>query len=550
MHEFTNVIEKTLLVQHAVKRLGPFLRLVLRMEDPSNLLNLLSFELKSTFETDIIILFKKKDLTYEKIYSDSKEKIEVPDCFDIISPTLADILHSLDCNYLVTNNPIYGKQDQEILALFSKLPFSNMQLEKTQRRIIKVVSRRLLTLINQANLPSQKVNDGLLAGEKLEKLSLENTRLKNQIDKRVEFFANMSHEIRTPLNTIVGLAQIVESNERKNENRLNDETLENIRAIESSSLYLLQLVNDYLDYSQINSGKVQINNENFNLPKMIENIALSFKAIDPSNEYIIKMENICPNYNGDKGKIISILNNLLLYASKNSKNETIRVHASNSIKNTLRISVFNTREYKEPIHFAKVFEEFGTPTDKTDFQCAGIGLTLVRKMTGLLKGKAWAHKNHIDGNGLGITVEVKVKKVSEVLPDREPTVENDTEKVKIKRILVVDDTPMNIFLMRKVFSNTDYQVEYTNGGHSAISLFKKHEFDLVLMDLVMPEINGQETACEIRKLENLYRRNPCRIMALTADGTQKIEDLKPFGIDFKMMKPFRLDMFRDALQTL
>ena len=372
---------------------------------------------------------------------------------------------------------------------------------------------------------------------------------------KTTFLSNMSHEIRTPLNVILGLAELfTEDNFTGSEKEF-----ENIEIIKFSAENLLTLVNDILDFSKINAGKMNIQQVDFNLFEVIENLAAGFthKAKEKGLNYSTHLDETAPKFvKGDQFRLSQILNNLLSNAIK----FTSKGHVSLSIKvkekfeDRVRL-VFEVKD--TGIGIAKesqkeIFESFYQTIDEKGEKPigTGLGLSITKQLVAMLGGELYVKSNVGKGTVFGFKITYPISNLNE-----SAIVSSDMHRdaahmaLRGKHILVAEDNKLNQLFITQLLNQWEANVTIANNGFEAIDAVKKDTFDLILMDVHMPIVNGLEATKEIRKFADSTKDTP--IVACSADVfPESRRQAEEAGVDFYITKPVNKESIKEILFLL
>ena len=348
------------------------------------------------------------------------------------------------------------------------------------------------------------------------------------------FIANMSHELRTPLNAIVGFSDLLYKDE------LDKKKLKYLSAIKSASDSLLFLVNDILDLSKIESGIIQFDKNSFSLKSVIEQVfsVLSLKAEQKKIEFKYSINTSVPKYIiTDKNRLIQVLNNLLNNAIKFTDKGKVYLEVSSKKKASKVELVFSIKDTGIGIKADKldaIFNRFTQAESSTTriYGGTGLGLNISKLIVKRQGGDIGVRSTFNIGSEFWFTLPVEeVQDLDEVLEIDESTVET-----LHATILVCEDNELNRILLYSIFKETNFKVQFAENGLQGIELVKKNTFDLILMDLQMPHLDGYETTKIIRN--ELKLKMP--IIALTAHSLIKEKKIcLDIGMSDYLSKPFR-----------
>ncbi len=367
-----------------------------------------------------------------------------------------------------------------------------------------------------------------------------------------KFLSNMSHEIRTPLNAVIGLSEILMM-----ENPREDQ-IELLRSIKFSGENLLVLINDILDFSKIEEGKIKIESTPFNATQLLTNLKNTFKnkAENKNLEFNLTVDEEVPEIlNGDPHRLSQILVNLIDNAIKFTEEGKIEVRVfclNKSNENiTIKFSVCDTGIGISKEEQEKIFERFEQATTETTrkFGGSGLGLAIIRNLL-RLQGTD-IHVKSKSGEGSEFFFELKFgidqKADSKDKRKGEPK-DQESDKNPSTHILLVEDNEMNMKVAKRFLERWDYSIDTAENGLEAIAKFKANTYDLILMDLHMPEMDGWEASTAIRSIENgSTRKTP--IIALTADVMiNDLDKLYTAGMDDYVTKPFNSDELKAKIE--
>ena len=371
-----------------------------------------------------------------------------------------------------------------------------------------------------------------------------------------DFLSSMSHEIRTPLNAIVGLSEDVK--ERSN---CPEDMKEDLEDIVSASKTLLEIVGNIMDINKIESDKLEIIEMPYNPKKEIETLArvegtrIGEKPID----YKISIaEDIPYQLIGDKAHVKQIVNNLLSNAIKYTEKGVIELTVkciNQGEKCLLMISVKDTGRGIKAEDINKLFTKFerldverNTTTEGT-----GLGLAITKKLVELMNGKINVESRYKEGSIFIVQIPQKIDKLTKPLTEEEllNTAElliNKKVNLSNKRILIVDDNKLNIKVAKRALQDFNLVIEECYNGKECLEKIKAgNSYDLILMDIMMPEMSGETALSELKKIEGF--NTP--VIALTADAIAGAEEkYRQEGFIDYIAKPFTKDQIKIKLDNI
>jgi len=370
------------------------------------------------------------------------------------------------------------------------------------------------------------------------------------------FLMNMSHEIRTPMNAVLGFAHLLE------DSGLNKEQHDHVTLLSKAANELLQILNDILDFSRMESGRVSLESTPFNLDEMVHTLVGDMFPLADKKDLNLSCyvdKKIPDVVLGDPKRLHQILYNLLANAIKFTERGevgvTVYLVRDHHHHIELEFSVKDTGIGISEEDQDKIFESFEQAESGTDrkFGGAGLGLSIVKQLVGLQGGNIFV--NSRPGRGSEFHFRLSILKVKNPDPSEDTAIDQhlkepaNTVPGDGPLILVVDDNPMNRLLVIKILHKKGYQTDTAENGRMAVFNAQRNEYKLILMDLQMPEMDGYEATRQIRAWQNDKRDIP--IIAMTAHATEgERERCLDIGMNEFIPKPFAPDELYQKIDNL
>lgn len=375
-----------------------------------------------------------------------------------------------------------------------------------------------------------------------------------------EFLANMSHEIRTPINAVMGMNEMIlrESSE--------ENILEYAHNIKSASQNLLSLINDILDFSKIESGKMEIVNTRYYFSSLLNDVVnmISIKASQKELKLDIDVDPDIPNdMYGDEVRIrqviINILNNAVKYTHQGSVSFTVSCEKTGVKTVMLKIIVKDTGIGIKKEDLGKLFKNFERLDLKANRNIEGTGLglaityRLVERMDGTIS------VDSVYGEGTTFTVKIPQKYVgNDNIGDfkekyknyiQSQTAYHESFKAKDAKILVVDDNEMNLVVVEKLLKSTEIQITLCRSGQECLDKIEKEHFDIVLLDHMMPEMDGIETLHKANSMP-YHKCKDTPFIALTANAIVGVKEMYlEMGFTDYLSKPIDVKILENMLRN-
>ena len=453
-------------------------------------------------------------------------------------------------NITILNNERLGIDDykkfkeSEKLKEIAQTEYENKEQEKANKfsKLISIFAIALISILSLLSLSLYKNNiirkqSNLLLQEKNKELEIAKDKAEKASKARSEFLSTVSHELRTPLNAINGITHLLlEENPKKNQ-------LDYLSSLKFSGDYLTKFINEILEINKIDSQKSEIEYTSFNLKKLLEDIKHSLKelALVNNNNFKLKIDAAIPDYLvGDPTKLSQIILNLINNALKFTKNGNVTVITNlktlEDKKATLYFEITDTGIGIPEDKLVSVFDSFsqGSIEVNRKYGGSGLGLTIVKKLIQILGGNIELKSVVGEGSTFTFDLEFQISPQQESQMEKKPIIKYNAAKLLNKKILLVEDNKINQMVTKKMLDNKGIICEIIDNGEDAINLLKTKIFDLVLMDVHLPGINGTIATETIRTFDNTTP-----IIALTAISLhENREMLLSFGMNDVITKPF------------
>ena len=438
----------------------------------------------------------------------------------------------------------------EVKEMLERVSQQNKKLMRSNEQLQVEINERKKAedhLKQAHNLLEQRVE------ERTAELAKAKQEAENASKEKDKFLANMSHEIRTPMNAIIGMAQLL------SDTRLTKQQHKYVETINSASDNLLSLINDILDFSKIEAGMITFENKEFDINKLAEQV-LEITAFKCQGEQIKLIKNISsqlPNIiKGDKYRLNQILLNLLSNAVKFTSHGHI----------SLNIELENETDEQDFIHFKvkdtgigipdnklkTIFHNFTQASSETTrkYGGTGLGLSIVKSLVELQGGDIEVSSKEGLGSEFRFTVPYHKAQTNINKNNEERQSSAPKAQVEGKKILVVEDNELNQFLIKSLLLKQKAHVHIANDGLEAVERLKKECFDLVLMDIQMPNMDGYEATKQIRAgIEPDIIKLP--IVAMTAHAlVGEKEKCLTAGMNDYITKPIKIIELTDCLKRV
>ncbi len=364
------------------------------------------------------------------------------------------------------------------------------------------------------------------------------------IKAQEKFLSTVSHEIRTPLNAVLGMTHLLM------QGRPREDQLKLLETLKFSGENLITLINEILDYSKVEAGKLELEASDFNLKKFIQSIKLTYKNLANNKGLVFRLlsEEEIPEYvKGDITRLGQILNNLLSNAVKFTDKGKIvlSIYVEQEQDNTyhLLFEVSDTGIGIPDDKLETVFDPFRQASTSTTrhFGGTGLGLAIVKNLVELHGGKLSVESTVGEGTVFRVTLPFQKADIQLPLSNGRSEFIAEYQSLDGLKVLYVEDVLPNQFLMEGLADNWNIELDTALNGLEALEKVRQNKYDLILMDIQMPEMDGFETTQEIRNLQDAHYIN-IPIVALTASVSDTTrEKIKITGMDDYISKPINPD---------
>lgn len=484
----------------------------------------------------------EKLLNIEKAHSFLKQHMQ-----------LKDSIAHLNMQKLGSEDYVQFKEGERLKTI-EQMDKENKEQQKANKvaKLISILAIALISILSLLSLSLYKNNiirnqSNLLLKEKNNELLLAKEKAEKASKARSEFLSTVSHELRTPLNAINGITHLL-LEENPKESQMNYLT-----SLKFSGNYLLTFINEILEINRIESSAIEVETISFNLKLLIGNIQNSLKELAAinNNAFTIEIDPTIPDYLlGDPTKLSQIFLNLINNALKFTKNGEVKVILQCNERNeeftSIHFKVLDTGIGIPEEKIETIFDSFsqGSIEINRKYGGTGLGLTIVKKLIDILGGKIELESKVGKGSSFSFDLSFKIGEEKTTV---DKSLDFDDSILKDKKVLLIEDNKINQMITKKMVENKGMLCEVIDNGEDAIEAVKNNTYDLVLMDVHLPGINGTIATQTIRTFDK-----KTKIIALTAISlNENREMLLSYGMNDVITKPFDpVDFYRTITQNL
>ena len=446
---------------------------------------------------------------------------------------------------------IVEKQFPQLMAYSNSMPSDDMDMLVASILNIFIIGLLISVLKRTHHFDKDKLveqSEELRASQK--ELSIAKDQAEAATFAKSNFLANMSHEIRTPLNGIIGTAQLLSRS-----NTQFPEQQELLQTLQSSSNLLINIISDILDLSKIEADKLVLNPTVFNIRDCIKtvisicrpgivgakkNITLNYTVDDKLTPYI----------KADESRLQQILVNLIGNAIKFTDEGSV----------SLDVIVADNRDGVQDVVFhvsdtgigvghealAQLFKPFTQVNTSAlrKYGGTGLGLSICKKLVEIMNGRIWVESEENRGSVFSFNLPLPVAEGA--LTDTKPTVDVTDYQYKPLRILLAEDNMMNQLIAKRIFEKIGYVLDFADNGLQALNKLEQQQYDLIFMDIQMPEMDGLEAT---KRIIEKYGDKAPPIIAMTANVLSENEiECREAGMKDFLSKPFTIDRLESIIQ--
>lgn len=437
----------------------------------------------------------------------------------------------------------------EVTEVANELRLGNYEVEVNEVSTLNEIgalTSALLSLRDELNV--QREENQMLTNEMESKIVQRTAELEQALLAKDEFLSTMSHEIRTPLHSLIAIGDMLKAEEDHGK----QEDL--LASLGTSSKQLLTLINDILDFSKISAGKLELNAEPIVLEGFLEELIQPFqlmasKEVQFSNAWSDSIKDLSVSI--DAMRLSQVLHNLLSNAFKFTEQGEVVLairHREGPSPDQIRLEfqVFDTGVGIEQANIERIQEAFTqeNSTISRRFGGSGLGLSIVKSLLELMGSRLQVESTLGEGSMFGFELTLDLAEKPDLSSDLQS---HSAISLKGFRMLYVEDMEPNRFVMKAMVKPWEVALDMASSGHEALNLVREHDYDLVLMDIQMPEMDGVETLLQLRQEHGAAWQVP--VVAFTAHAQDRdVLKYEKAGFAEVLTKPAGPDVLKACLQ--